>query len=273
MTPLVTAFIFVFGAIVGSFLNAVLWRLHSGESIAHGRSHCPACMHVLGVADLIPVASWLLLGGKCRYCRKEIGVGYLVIELVTGALFVLAAQVAFGAGEPGGIALIGSASDGALSGRAIAALLLHWYFLAIMVVVFTFDLRHMLILRSVTMPATLVALAANLALGRSPMDLAIGVAVGAGIFWVQYALSKGRWIGGGDIHLGALMGAMLGWKLALAAVFMAYMVGAAYGIAVLLMRKKEWKSEIPFGTFLSVSTGLMLLYGERIVTWYFGLLS
>ena len=259
MSPLLTAFIFAFGAVIGSFLNAVLWRLHSGESFVRGRSHCPACSHALAVLDLIPILSWLTLGGKCRYCRKGIGMSYLVIELATGALFVLAVRSIAGFG-------IIDATD-------LATVLFRWYLIATLVVVFVFDLRHMLILRSVTTPAIILAAVGSLALGMNPFSLLVGMAFGGGFFWLQYFLSKGRWVGGGDIQLGLLMGAILGWPMTMAAIFMAYITGAIYGIAVLAMRRKGWKSEVPFGTFLSASTVAIMLWGEQIVVWYFGLLA
>lgn len=258
MTLQLTAFVFMFGAVIGSFLNAVLWRLHTGESFVKGRSYCPSCEHALSAKDLVPIVSWLILGGRCRYCRKGISASYLLIELATGLLFVAAAYSVFSA-------------DGA-SAVGLAGLLFTWYLLATLVLIFVFDLRHMLILRAVTVPATVLALAGNLALGANPLSLGIGMLLGGGIFWLQYVLSKGKWIGGGDIQLGILMGAMLGWRHTLAAVFLAYIVGAFYGVIVLASGRKEWKSEIPFGTFLSAATAAMLLWGERIIGWYLGLM-
>ena len=255
---MLAAFIFTFGAVIGSFLNAVLWRLHSGASIVHGRSQCPSCGHALGVRDLVPILSWLSLRGRCRYCAKGIGASYVIIELVTGAALVLAAHTVLSAAPA--------------TGTMLAQLLLYWYALATLIVVFVFDLRHMLILRVVTTPAIILLALGNLALGMSPYSVALGMAFGAGFFWLQFALSKGKWIGGGDIHLGALMGALLGWPMTLAAVFLAYMVGAVYGIAALSVGRARMKSEIPFGTFLSIAAAVMLLWGHRILGWYMGLL-
>lgn len=258
MEPLLSAFILVFGAVIGSFLNAVLWRLHAGESIVSGRSLCPSCRHSLHAKDLVPILSWLFLGGRCRYCRAGIGASYLAIEATVGLLFWLAAARDLG--------------TGLVAPRDIARLLLDWYLIATLVVVFVYDLRHMLILRAVTAPATLIAGVGSLALGMPLTSLFGGMIVGGGFFYLQYTLSKGRWVGGGDIFLGILMGAMLGWSHTLAAIMLAYIAGALYASVLLLRGRKTMQSEIPFGTFLSAAAGAMLLYGDAILGWYLGML-
>ena len=128
-----------------------------------------------------------------------------------------------------------------------------------------FDLRHRVILRAVTLPAAVIAAVANVALGASPLSIALGMLIGAGIFYVQYAVSKGRWVGGGDIHLGLLIGAALGFRNAVAAIFVAYITGAVYAVYLLATKKKQLQSQIPFGTFLSASAIVMLLFGDRIL--------
>lgn len=250
MTPLLAAFIFMFGTMVGSFLSAVLWRLHTGESFVAGRSCCPFCTHVLGARDLVPIVSYLSLSGRCRYCKQTIDPSYILLELSVGALFLVAAFVTV---------------PSTFTAAAVARLLLDWYLIATFVIVFVFDLRHMLILRSVTLPAALIAAVANLALGMSPLTLGAGMLIGAGIFYVQHLVSKGRWIGGGDIQLGLLIGAALGLRHALVAIFLAYVTGAIYAAILLALRKKELQSQIAFGTFLSASAVTTLLFGDQIL--------
>ncbi len=204
--------------------------------------------------------SYLALLGKCRYCAKKINPSYFIVELTVGILFLLAALRFF---EPG---------LAAIPAMALANLLLSWYLIAILAVVFVFDLKYMLILRSVTLPAAAIALAANLALGVEFWRLGLGILVCAGFFWLQRVLSHGKWIGGGDVHLGVLMGAALGYPYVLVAMFLAYIFGAVIGILLLSLRRKGWKSELPFGTFLAAATVMVLLYGSEITKWYFGLL-
>ena len=261
MTPLIIAFVFTFGAIIGSFTNAVLWRLRTGETVLHGRSYCPSCKHTLGPADLIPLLSYLALGGKCRHCEAEIGAHYLWVELGMGVLYVAATFAVMREYGP------------AFGGIGLAALLLHWYFMTMFVIIFVYDWRYMLILRKVTLPATIIAVIANLALAVPPTSIAIGMLVGWGFFAAQYAVSKGRWVGGGDPWLGLLMGAVLGWPLVALALFMAYIGGALVGSVLLLTRRAHMQSQLAFGTFLSVAAVVTLLYGDRILVWYLTLLA
>jgi prepilin signal peptidase PulO-like enzyme (type II secretory pathway) len=131
----------------------------------------------------------------------------------------------------------------------------------------------MLILRKVTLPATVVAVAANLALGVPLVSLAIGMLIGWGFFMAQILLSKGKWVGGGDAWLGLLMGAILGWPMVVVALFLAYISGALVGSVLLLLRRARMQSQLPFGTFLSAATIVALLVGDRILNWYLTLLS
>jgi len=253
MQPLFLGFVFVFGTVIGSFLNAVIWRLRTRESFVKGRSYCPHCRHRLSPADLVPVASFLVLGGRCRYCRKPISYQYITVEIAVGLLFAVAAARLSDLYAP-------------FYGLSFAtALLRDWYFIAVLTIVFVFDLRYMMILRSVTLPATILAIAANLALGMPVTSLALGMIVGGGFFWLQYRLSRGTWIGGGDIALGTLMGAMLGFGGTLLALLVAYIVGAAFGLVLIALKKADGKTRLPFGTFLAAATALVMLQGEVII--------
>ncbi|MEA3249679.1 MAG: A24 family peptidase [Patescibacteria group bacterium] len=164
---------------------------------------------------------------------------------------------------------VGAESIGAV---AFANLLLGWFVVSVLVIVFVYDLRYMLIPRSITLPATVLALAANVALGMDIAHLVIGVAIGGGFFWLQRLLSKGKWVGGGDVYLGLFMGAVLGYPLILVALFIAYVAGALIGVSLMVIKRKTMKSELPFGTFLAAGTVFTLLYGQVILGWYMGLL-
>ncbi|HTM68424.1 MAG TPA: prepilin peptidase [Candidatus Binatia bacterium] len=257
MTPLVAIFVFGFGTIIGSFLNAVLWRLRTGEGFVYGRSYCPCCRHMLSARDLVPVLSYVLLRGRCRYCAKGIHPSYLAVELAMGTLFLAFAWPVIAAGL--------------LDGKSLAGLLLSWYFAAVLVLIFVYDLRYMLIPTQVTGWAMGIAAVGGLLLGVPWQSMALGLAIGGGFFWLQHAISKGKWIGGGDIHLGALMGIMLGWPRILVALFLGYVSGAIVGAALLARKKSSWKSQIPFGTFLAAASIVSLLWGDRILAWYLSL--
>lgn len=255
--------IFIFGTIVGSFLNVVILRLHNGGSIVKSRSKCPHCQHLLGPKDLVPLASFISQRGKCRYCQKKISWQYPLVEAATGLLFVLATYN-----------MIGSLSFVNLfyNSAVFSVWLRNLIFISFLLVIFVYDLRWYLILDVITWPAMAVALVFNLLIGFSPLNLLIGALVGFGFFALQFFISRGKWIGGGDLRLGALMGMMLGWKSLLVALLVSYMVGALVSICLLASGKKGLKSAIPFGTFLAIGTLVALLWGEEIVNWYFNLM-
>lgn len=284
MTELI--FIFIFGTIIGSFLNAVIWRIHSSESVMRGRSKCVHCEHELSVGDLVPIISFALLKGICRYCKKHISWQYPLVEFATGLLFLLLYSV-----------FLQSAPDGLLTAvflgttpGAVLEFVRLLLFLCILVVLFVYDARWGLLPDSVTLPAIPAAFILNLFVFTAPtaceggafvcffsqpwFNMLAAALIGGGFFAFQYIISKGVWIGGGDIRLGALMGVMLGLPGVLYALFIAYIVGACVAIVLLVQRKKGMKSELAFGPFLCGATAVVLLYGGQISSWveiYFGL--
>ena len=263
MDILIFFFIFLFGLIIGSFINCLIWRLHKKESIL-GRSYCPKCKKQIAWHDNIPILSFLFLKGKCRHCRQKISWQYPAVELVTGILFVLAFIVNFPA--PGWFAL-----GGQFSIINYIKLIRDLFIIAVMVIVFIYDLRWYLILDAVTLPAAAVVFILNLMLGFSLFNLLISGIIGGSFFLLQFIVSKGKWIGGGDIRLGLLMGVILGWPLVLAAIFLAYFIGSFVGLGLIILKKKTWGAKIPLGIFLSSATVLVLFWGSEIFDWYLNL--
>lgn len=257
-------FIFIFGTVIGSFLNAFIWRLSVEESVLKGRSHCVHCSHDLSAGDLIPIVSFLLLKGKCRYCKKSISWQYPLVEIATGVLFVCAYTV-FIQAVPTGLLFALASGEHA---RELLILARDLFFISALMVLFVYDVRWYLLPDVVTIPAIVIALALNLMLGMDFLNLLLAAVVGGGFFLAQYVVSRGTWIGGGDIRLGALMGVMLGWPAVLYALFIAYIGGAIISIFLLALKKKGMKSEIPFGPFLCAATMYMLLYGNTIIQWF-----
>lgn len=267
--------ILLLGLAVGSFLNAFIWRLHEGTSVLRGRSQCPGCKTSLAWRDLVPVLSYLLLGAKCRTCKAAISLQYPLIEIATAALFLIAYAV-FRLNAPEGIlgAFFGVSPTG-----DVAVLIRNFFFLAVLVVVFVYDFRWYLIPDAVTFPAIGIAFIANTFLlnpvacsGTGPscllaipwINLAFAALIAGGFFLAQYGISGGKWIGGGDIRLGFLMGAMLGFPSVLVALFFSYMFGSVIGLVLIAIKKKQRGSEIPFGPFLTVATALVLLFGNDL---------
>lgn len=240
------------GLSVGSFLNVVTTRLPAGKSLV-GRSRCPKCKAVIRWYDNVPIVSFVVLSGRCRQCHKPIHWQYPVLEALTGGLYLLISWRWLNDGI--------TAADIGYLVRDLAAC-------AVLVAVFVIDLRHYLIFDVITLPAAGLALMGNVLLGESWSSLVAGGILGAGFFYLQYAVSRGQWIGGGDIRLGLLMGFLLGLPRLLVALFLAYAVGAIVGLGLIISQRKSPGSQVPFGTFLSLATLIALLVGDRLIAWY-----
>jgi len=268
--------IFVFGLIVGSFLNCVIFRLEKNESFLRGRSYCPFCRHSLNFLDLVPLFSFLFLKGRCRYCQKPISWQYFLVEAATGSIFLL-------------IFIFFAPLNMEFSGQTILSLIYYWTIASFLIVIFVYDLKHYIIPDKAIYPAIIIAfifrffevlsfnywsLSGVFSFGIAafePMFSPILSAVFAsGFFLAIVLISKGQWMGVGDIKLAFLMGLMLGWPNILIALFLAFFIGALVGVFLILKNKKTFKSEIPFGPFLILGTFIALFFGSQIIDWYAG---
>ncbi|OGY87715.1 MAG: hypothetical protein A2233_02090 [Candidatus Kerfeldbacteria bacterium RIFOXYA2_FULL_38_24] len=247
------AFFVLFGLVIGSFLNAAEYRLFQGESLLKNKnktlakSHCPHCQTVLKPQELVPVFSFLFLKGRCRTCHQQISWQYPAVELGSAVLFLWSA-------------LVFVQVDQAIFVAIISAFLLF---------IFLYDLKHQLVLDVVTVPAIILAgLGSIFVFQLSFLNLILGALLGGGFFLAQYLISRGRWIGGGDIRLGILMGVLLGWERTLLALMLAYILGALIALILLIQKKAHANSRLAFGTFLTLSTFFSLLYGTQLIDWY-----
>jgi leader peptidase (prepilin peptidase)/N-methyltransferase len=233
--------IFIFGLIIGSFLNSVIYRLEVEQSPLRGKSYCPKCKHILKWQDLIPVLSFIILKGRCRYCQKSISFQYPLVELATGILFVL------------------------IFNQFPILLFSIFYFLisSFLIVIFIYDLKHYLIPDKIIYPAIIIAGIFNFQL------FSILSALGAALFFgILVLITRGRGMGIGDIKLAFLMGLILGFPNILVALFLAFFLGSIIGIGLILFKKKSLKSKIPFAPFLIIGTFFALFWGENIINWY-----
>lgn len=257
---------FVLGLIIGSFLNVVILRLPVGETLA-GRSHCPNCHRILAPLDLVPLFSYLFLKGKCRGCKSKISPRYAIIELLTGAVFALGWY---------------SISPQNLVEYIELARVL--FAVSILLVVFVVDLEHYLILDKVVLPAVIVVFAFNVALDvikhisiGNIYSFTLGGLIGAGVFFgicfLIWLISKGKWIGFGDVKFMLFMGSVLGFPLAILGFFLSFILGAVTSIPMLILGQKSLQSKLPLGTFLSIATFITIFYGKYILDWYLGLLG
>lgn len=253
----------IVGVVVGSIVNATVLRTKSGLPLM-SRAKCIRCVEPIAWFDLIPVLSYFTLKGRCRRCNAAIEWQYPAVELAMGLLFVLfAVRIHLGIGIPG---FVDAGEYGALFVRdAVMAVFL--------VIIFLYDFRFSVIPDRFSIPAAVMALIFNLALGASAWGVLLG-GLGIGAFFaVQFLASQGRWVGGGDIRMGLLMGFLLGLPLGILALFLAYIMGALGGIYLVGRGHRHLDSHVPFGTFMAVATVVALVYGQEMLAWYMSLLS
>jgi leader peptidase (prepilin peptidase) / N-methyltransferase len=274
---LIAIIVFLFGLIIGSFLNVCILRIPGGKSIVLPSSACPKCGAPIRPYDNIPVLSWLMLRGKCRACKTPISPMYPIVELLTGLLF-LACFYAFGL------------TPEALKWAAFAAIMV--------VLVFT-DLRERILPDVVNFTGFGIGLAfslftkpidgtalwiANHVFDFPPptpvlsfVDAILGAAVGSGLLWIVsegYFRLRGReGMGLGDVKMMLMAGAFLGVKRVLLTIFVGAVLGSVLGILFILVRRKGSDYELPFGTFLGAAALLVVFYGTPAVNWYQSLLA
>jgi prepilin signal peptidase PulO-like enzyme (type II secretory pathway) len=256
----ISVFVAVVGLLVGSFLNVVILRLHAGKQFAKGRSACPHCKHVLGAGELVPLVSWLVQRGRCRHCHKPISRQYPVVEALTAALFTLA----YLTHPPDSLA-------------NLVVLILWLYVIASFIVLAVYDLRWYLLPDKVLLPAIVPAAAILLVeaiAAQSPAvayrPLLAALFAGGG-FYSLAAVSRGRWMGGGDIKLVFVIGLLLGIQKSAVALSLAFISAAVVGVVLILRQRKQRTDSIPFGPFLIAGTLAAYLWGAAIIHWYLGL--
>lgn len=268
---MVLIILLVLGLAFGSFVNALVWRIHEQDkarskakkrqlSILHGRSACPHCGHTLAPLDLIPVVSWLWLRGRCRYCRKPIPDTPLA-ELLVPALFMLSYLC----------------WPEILQGWELVSFGFWLVMIVGLVALLIYDLRWYLLPNRILF--TLMALAAlqvALAAIFGPQDAFTvlgaafwGFVVGGGIFWIIFQISKGKWIGGGDVKLGWLIGLLVGGPVnSLLVIFFASLIGTIIGLPLMAAGRLGKQHRLPFGPCLIIATIIVKLFGASLVTWY-----
>ncbi|MEX1995198.1 MAG: prepilin peptidase [Candidatus Saccharimonadales bacterium] len=254
------------GLCLGSFAGALAWRLHSGKDWITARSQCEKCGHKLSPADLIPVFSWLYLKGCCRYCKKKLSWQYPLIELGLAAAFAATYLL-----WPGGI-----------DGSGDVLLLATWLVCLVgLLILLIYDFYWMLLPSTVLYTTAAVAVAGRFVyiIGFEPdkggaiLAWATSIGVASGIFGLIYIISRGRWIGDGDISLGIITGTLLADPgKSFLMIFIASILGCMVALPAIITGKKDLSAKLPFGPFLIISTVLTMLFGGEIINWYKGLL-
>ncbi|MEW6457167.1 MAG: prepilin peptidase [Acidobacteriota bacterium] len=251
---LIRLFIVVVGLVWGSFLNVLIFRIPRDLNIIKPRSFCPSCGKKIKWYDNIPVLSYIFLGGKCRNCYQKISVRYPVVEIITSSSFLIVYERYY------------------YSFYFIGSLI----FVSALIALAFIDLEHQILPDVITIPGFIFFSAysvANPFLGFK--HLILGALVGSGtlllIYLIYLWLRKEEGLGFGDIKMMLLVGAFLGWRKSLLTLIIASFLGAMVGVIMIVFKKKGLKFALPFGTFLSLSAFLSLLYGDIIIDFYLSL--
>ncbi len=268
------AFIFVLGLVVGSFLNCVVYRLKEKKSFVSGRSFCPRCKHNLAWYDLVPVFSFIFLRGKCRYCNKPISWQYPTVEICTGCIFLLIFNFQFS------IFNFSSFAGSRVAGQfftpdSLIGLVYLFVIASLLIIIFIFDLKWYLIPDKVLLWAVGITAAFHLysfAFNFYPKgqisNFLFSAFGAAGFFLAIFLLTRGKAMGFGDVKLAFFMGLFLGWPKIVTALFLAFLIGAIIGLILIINKKKQMKSEIPFGPFLITGLFIALFWGKAIINFY-----
>ena len=232
-------------------------------SVLWGRSQCVRCGHRLAGRDLIPIFSWLSLRGRCRYCSKPISWQYPAVELIAGLVFVVSYLL----------------WPVVLTDGKNLALFISWLTASVgLLALAVYDFRWMLLPNRLIYPTLLVATAGRLIyiaslpdldMLQSLLDWGLALLVTAGLFWLIHLISKGRWIGYGDVRLGLITGTILGTPSnGFLMIFTASVLGTLYVLPAIARHKTTIGTRIPFGPFLILATFLVLLFGDPVIGWY-----
>jgi leader peptidase (prepilin peptidase)/N-methyltransferase len=247
--------IFIFGLIIGSFLNVCIYRIPRGESIAWPGSHCPKCNHDLKWYDNIPLLSYVLLRGKCRYCKGVISIRYPLVELLNALIYNLV-YLKFGFGTD---------------------FIFYSLTFSILLAIVFIDLKEMIIPDSLVvaiLALSVIHKGANYFLyGISPQLISsiLGLVAAGGLF-AAIVLVSGGGMGGGDVTLIGVLGFVLGFKYIFLNIFLSFILGAVISIVLLAVKIKKRKDPVPFGPFIALGFFLTVLRGQAIINWYLNLI-
>jgi len=247
------------GLIIGSFLNVVILRLHAGKSFVTGRSHCPHCHKTLQWYELVPVLSFAVQTGKCRHCHKRISWQYPIVELATGALF-------------GGLFWHIRPDLAPNMTRSWFELVLLLAIGSLLLAGGVYDWRWSQLPDHFTVPAIGLALILLVVQNgndwHSTLSRIAAALITVAVFGGLWVLSRGRWMGDGDIRLVAIMGLLVAWRELLLAFFVAFDVAALVAVILLITKRKKRTDQIAFGPFLLLGLLVAYFWGAAIINWY-----
>jgi len=236
--------VLIFGLVIGSFLNVVIWRIPRDESISFPPSHCPKCNNHIRPYDLIPVISYIILGGRCRYCKEKISIEYPIVELINGIMYVFLFY------------------KFPMSLKAIEYSFLFSLLLSISIIDFKTQLvdDKMILFGGA---GVLVFELINKGFSMKLLDNLYGALTGAVVIGLIVYLTRG--MGEGDIEIFALCGFVLGFKYTLLSLWLSFILGGIIGVTLLLLKIKKRKDPIAFGPYIALGSMIVLLYGDSLI--------
>ena len=245
----------IFGLIIGSFLNAVIYRLPRAVSVSKPRSFCPKCESLIPWYRNIPVISWIMLGGRCGDCRERISIRYPLVELAVAVLFG-AAVYRWG-----------------VSWSALSSMI----FGCAMLVLALIDYDFKLLPNVITLPGAAIGFALSFVDPRVAwIDAVIGIAAGGGLLyltaWLYMKLRGVQGMGMGDVKMIAMIGGFVGWQGALLTIFLGSLFGSVVGLGLMKIKGREWDYALPFGTFLALAAVIVDWSGPELIAWYWEVL-
>ncbi|WP_026487528.1 prepilin peptidase [Caldanaerobius polysaccharolyticus] len=241
-------FAFILGAVVGSFLNVIIYRVPRNQSIVSPPSHCPCCGKRLKAYELVPVASYILLRGRCSHCGSRIPVRYIAVELITGLSFVLLMW------------RFGISVEGLFKALLVCELISLSFI----------DAEFMVIPDKILAVGFIGGIVYRLMDSAGVYDYLLGILLGFGLL-LAIVLITGS-MGMGDAKLMGVIALYVDWKLVLATLFLSFVIGAVVSLILMAFRIKGHKDYIPFGPFISIGAFVSILFGYQIVNWYAALI-
>jgi len=252
--------IILFGLFLGSFLNVVIDRLPNDKSIIRGRSYCDYCKKTLQWYDLIPIVSFVVLKGKCRYCKKKLSVQYPIVEVTTSLLFLFMYFYT-------------------LAGffrmpNFWYVLFLNFFLASFLIVIFVTDIKYGIILDKILLFMVFIFGLFQLVFARQLFIPNLLAGIGAFIFFLfLYFLTKEKGLGFGDVKFAFIIGFLVGFPNVITALYMAFLTGAFTSIILILWGKKRYSNTVPFGPFLAVSLFVAYIWGDKITNFFFNLMG
>ncbi len=248
---MITAFAFVFGLIIGSFLNVVIYRLPRGQSLVYPRSHCPSCDRPIMPYDNVPLLSYVLLRGRCRYCRARISPRYPLVELATGTVAALL-MVTYGPGIDTAVLFVLSCA---------------------LIAITCIDIDYRIIPNVISYPGIVLGfLSSFITRLNTPLESVAGMLTGSGILFVvasvYRAITGVEGMGMGDIKLMAMLGAFLGWQACIFIIIVSSLFGSIVGVGLVIFAGKARRYALPYGPFIAASAMTYLFYGKLLIGMY-----